>query len=298
MTYSQAIEFSATRQADVYKNGEAVKYPQYKTVKYTAYFCDIKTREEKTQNRETRVVTSYRTVTPGQIVGRLHFPKTHSQRTASWFFDKVITIYDSWKSNGYLGWTHFGNPKRVVQFILKPGVDPSIWLEIAKCYVQSNLKAVRLATSDVFETLKQRLESAVNNVKSYVKESVAKVRAPKPAVVETPVVETSTSTLVSVPVTIDPADLRNFCRSLVPQLCLPFGEEVETPVIETEKQQAQKYTEKYYAFVLKYKPSALKRVCNALGFECVDCATLAEDLLAEQIDPKEVKAVFTKRKAK
>lgn len=290
MTYSHGIEFSAIRQANT-NNNQPVEYPQYKSVPFC---CNIETKAVSYK----QVKTGTRYVTSGQIVGRLYFPKAHSQRTASWFFDKVITIYDSWKSNNYAGWTHSGNPKRTVHFILKPGVDPSIWLEIAKCYVESNMAAVRVATTEVFKTLKQRLQSAASNVKSYVKEVVAKVRASKPVVAETSAIETTTPVLVSTPTTIDPADFRNFCRSLVPQVCLPAGREIETPVIETGTQQVAKYSGKDYAFVLEYKPRSLKRVCNALGFECVDVATLAEDLLAEQIDPKEVKAVFIKRKAK
>lgn len=167
-------ELSLVRQADT-NNGQPVQYPIYKIIKYTACFCDIKTQEEKHQNRSYRKVTGYKTVRPNQVIGRLHFPKAHSQKSKSWFYDKIDVIYDSWKSNGAIGWTNRNNSKRVVQFVLKPGVDPAIWLEIAKNFVASNIRYVKDTTRRLLEDLRKFLKRRAKQVSEVVKSTAIQV---------------------------------------------------------------------------------------------------------------------------
>ena len=251
-TAAFAPEFSLGRQADT-NNGLPVVYPQ--------------------KNINVRI---------GQVIGRIYFPKGHASRTASWFFDKIQVIYDSWKSNGWSGWTHAGNPVRVVKFILKPGVDLNLWFDIAKSFVDSNLRYVQDRTNLILEKLAKHLRSIGARITTATKETATKIAD---TVVQTVAPHTTTPQVEIVePVVASP-------QPSAP-VVTPQSPVIPTPVLRTERL----FSEKDYAFVLKYKPKSLKRVCKALGFECVDPATLAEDLLCEQVDPKEVKAVFTRKK--
>ena len=276
-TAAFAAEFSLVRQADT-NNGQPVVYPQ--------------------KGISVRI---------GQVIGRIYFPKGHASRAKSWFFDKIDVIYDSWRSTNWSGWSHNGNPVRVVQFILKPGVCPSLWLDIAKSFVESNVAAVRIRTAQVINALKEALELKLNGIKKVVDKVVDKVQEvvaktkrtyvkfkkptpPKP----TPQVEIGDPwTTPPQPATSQPAT--PIPAIPTPQLLLaPAQSAVSAPVLKTERV----FTEKDYAFVLKYKPSSVQRICKALKLEYVSAANLAEDLLYKQVDPKEVKGVFVRKKSK
>ena len=271
-------QFSLVRQTDINNNGEAIAYPQYTTVKYTAYFCDIKTKEEKTQNRSYRKLVENKFVEPNQIIGRLYFPKGHSQRSQSWFRKFVDVVYDSWKSNGAIGWTHPGNPVRVVRFVLKPGVDLALWLQIARDFTVSNLDTVRTVTDYILETISNKVASVVKSVSKTVRKKVTSV----------------TSKVRKQHSNVRPQGRGSVCGSSTAQ---PASLETVSTPSNPQPTNTTKYSADSYAFVLKYKPRAIKRVCKNLKFKVVDNKTLVEDLISSQTPPEVVRGVFTKRKS-
>lgn len=274
-------QFSLVRQADINNDGKAVAYPQYTTVKYTAYFCDIKTKEKKTQNRSYRKVVKNKFVEPNQIIGRLYFPKGHSQRSQSWFHKFVDVVYDSWKSNGALGWTEANNPVRVVQFVLKPDVSPDMWLKIAADFAQSNMESVRSITNYLLDSIRDGFISVVNKVVSQVKQVIAKKQQ---------LTNSQSQKVGTVSTNSKPTPIVSTPEDAVPTLTTPTPQQSVTQTSTT-------YTETDYAFVLKYKPRAVKRVCKDLKFKVVDNKTLVEDLISSQTPPEVVRGVFTKRKS-
>ena len=263
-------ELSLVRQADT-NNGQPVQYPIYKIIKYTACFCDIKTKEEKHQNRSYRKVINYKTVRPGQVIGRLHFPKAHSQKSKSWFYDKIDVIYDSWKSNGAIGWTNRNNSKRVVQFVLKPGVDPAIWLEIAKNFVASNIRYVKDTTRRLLEDLRKFLQHRVQRVKQVVSQvvstAIVKVRQVQTVVAE--FVNTETTTQPVIPITqYLPLPTPTPKPSIVTTwdfISRVLNQQVITATPEKERSNPVPLVlpkRSDYNFTLKYKPKTYKRLAK------------------------------------
>lgn len=274
-------EFSATRQADI-NNGQPVAYPQYKHIEY----CDITSKEVRTK----RVKTGNRFVQPGQVIGRLYFPKAHSQKSKSWFFDKVITVYDSWKGNGFLGWTNNNNSKRVVQFILKPGVDPSIWLEIAKNYVCSNLNLVRATTDFILESFKSFARNTVAKVQTVVAEFVY----PEPEV--QPVTH---PTQFLLPPALFPKASIVKVQDFISQ---SLNKETITPTLEKEQTNSVPLLlpkRSDYSFTLKYKPRTYKRLTKYFKLDVQLSKENAIDVFIQNcISPYAIKRVLTPKRKK
>lgn len=270
-------EFSATRQADI-NNGQPVAYPQYKYIEY----CDIASKEVRTK----RIKTHDRYVQPGQVIGRLYFPKAHVQKSKSWFFDKVITVYDSWKANGFAGWTNYNNPKRVVQFILKPGVDPSIWLEIAKNYVCSNLNLVRATTDYILESFKSFARNTVAKVQTIISEFTDS----KP---EVQTVTPRTQLL------LPPAPTFKVSKTTIRDFILRHLNQEVTPQPQTKPQPASTLSRKDYKFVTKYKPRTFTRLRNYFEISSwINSKNAINVFISHGITPQEIRSALSPKKSK
>lgn len=205
----------------------------------------------------------------GTLIGRLYLPKAHQYRkTPSPFAGKVQLIYDSWKSNGsFSGWTHKFNAVRVVEFILKDGISQSLFLEIAKHFSWSNLKAVRDRTNKLLLQIRNKASLAIQRVKQVVTTAIVKVRQVQTVVAE--FVNTETTTQPVKPITqYLPLPTPTPKPSIVTTWDLIsrfLNQEVITATPEKEQSNPVPLIlpkRSDYNFTLKYKPKTYKRLAK------------------------------------
>ncbi len=241
-------------------------------------------------------------VPAGTLIGRLYLPKAHQYRnTPSPFAGKVQLIYDSWKSNGsFSGWTHKFNPVRVVEFIVKDGIDQSLFLEIAKYFGRSNLKSVRDRTNKLLREIcsiaaraAKAVEETAIQVFKKIQTVVAEFVDPKP---EVQTVTPQTQIL------LPPAPAFKVSDTTIRDFVLPLLKSTNvTPESQPQPkpQPASTLSRKDYKFVTKYKPRTFTKLRNYFGIAPLINSKNAINLfIAYKITPQEIRSALAPKRKK
>lgn len=241
-------------------------------------------------------------VPAGTLVGRIYLPKAHQYRNApSPFAGKVQLIYDSWKSNGsFSGWTHKYNPVRVVEFILKDGIDQSLFLEIAKHFSRSNLKSVRVLTNRLLLRIRHKASLAIQQVKQVLATAIIKVQSVVAEFVDSkPEVQTVTpQTQLLLPPApafkVSDTTIRDFILRHLNQ------EVVEvTPQPQPKPQPLLTPDRKDYKFVTKYKPRTFERLRRYFGISSlINSKNAINIFISYDITPQQIRSALSPKKPK
>lgn len=241
-------------------------------------------------------------VPAGNLIGRLYLPKAHQYRnTPSPFAGKVQLIYDSWKSNGsFSGWTHAGNPVRVVEFILKDGIDQSLFLEIAKHFSRSNLKSVRVLTNRLLLRIRHKASLAIQRVKQVVTNAIVKVQSVVAEFVD-PKTEVQTVT-PRTQLLLPPAPAFKVSDTAIRDFILRYlnKEFAEvTPQPQPKPQPLLTPDRKDYKFVTKYKPRTFTRLRNYFGIiPLINSNNSINIFIGYNITPQEIRSALSPKKSK
>lgn len=241
-------------------------------------------------------------VPAGTLIGRLYLPKAHQYRnTPSPFAGKVQLIYDSWKSSGsFSGWTHKFNPVRVVEFILKDGIDQSLFIEIAKHFSRSNLKSVRVLTNRLLLRIRHKASLAIQRVKQVVTTAIVKVQTVVAEFVDSkPEVQTATPPTQYL---LSPASTPKVSNTTIRDFILQLLE----PTNVTPESQAQQSPQplltpsrKDYKFVTKYKPRTFERLRRYFEISPLISSKNAVNIfIAYNITPQQIKSALSPNKRK
>ena len=241
-------------------------------------------------------------VPAGSLIGRLYLPKAHQYRnTPSPFSGKVQLIYDSWKSNGsFSGWTHKFNPVRVVEFILKDGVDVSLFLEIAKHFTRSNLKSVRVQTNRLLLRIRHKASLAIPRARKVITTAIVHVETVVAEFVD-PKPETQTVThpiqYLLPPASTPKARIVNARDFILRLLKQEVANAIPQP--EPKLQPASNPNREDYEFVTKYKPRTFERLRCYFGISSLISTKNAVDIfIAYNITPQQIKSALSPKKHK
>lgn len=238
----------------------------------------------------------------GTLIGRLYLPKAHQYRNnPSPFAGKVQLIYDSWKSNGsFSGWTHKFNPVRVVEFILKDGIDQSLFLEIAKHFSRSNLKSVRITTNKLLRRIRHKASLAIQQVKQVVATAIVKVQSVVAVFVDPkPEVQTVTP---RTQLLLPPAPAFKVSDTTIRDFILRhLNQEIAevTPQPEPKPQPALTPSRKDYKFVTKYKPRTFERLRRYFGITAlINSKNAINIFIGYNITPQEIRSALSPKKCR